>query len=106
MDAARLPHRLLPVGRRHIRRKLRDNIMGITRPAIRRLARRGGVVRIKKEVYDEIRVVIKTRIAEVLQQVVHIMDSASTGSYQRRTVSTRDVAYALKRMGNTLYGFD
>ena len=34
---------------------LRDNIQGITKPAIRRLARRGGVKRISGLVYEEVR---------------------------------------------------
>ena len=33
---------------------LRDNIQGITKPAIRRLARRGGVKRISGLVYEEV----------------------------------------------------
>ena len=36
----------------------RDAIMGITKPAIRRLARRSGVKRISATVYDEIRMVM------------------------------------------------
>ncbi|KAL4956058.1 hypothetical protein BDW69DRAFT_181950 [Aspergillus filifer] len=44
---------------------LRNNIMGITRPAIRRLARRGGVYRMKKEIYNEIRLVLKERLTEM-----------------------------------------
>ena len=32
---------------------LRDNIQGITKPAIRRLARRGGVKRISGLIYEE-----------------------------------------------------
>ena len=35
---------------------LRDNIQGITKPAIRRLARRGGVKRISGLIYEEVRV--------------------------------------------------
>ncbi|KAL4784924.1 hypothetical protein BJX76DRAFT_356529 [Aspergillus varians] len=49
--------------RRH--QKPRDNILGVTCPAIRRLARRGGVYRIKKEIYDDTRVVLKERLTEV-----------------------------------------
>ena len=33
---------------------LRDNIQGITKPAIRRLARRGGVKRISGLIYEEV----------------------------------------------------
>ena len=38
---------------------LRDNIEGITKPVIRRLARRGGVKRISGLVYEETRGVLK-----------------------------------------------
>ncbi|KAK2963641.1 putative Histone H4 [Blattamonas nauphoetae] len=39
--------------------KIRENIQGITKPAIRRLARRGGVKRISNLIYDETRVILK-----------------------------------------------
>ena len=38
---------------------MRDNIQGITKPAIRRLARRGGVKRISGLIYEETRGVLK-----------------------------------------------
>ncbi|KAL5362370.1 hypothetical protein BJX96DRAFT_177094 [Aspergillus floccosus] len=88
MNPARLPRTWLPKGRRH--KKLRDNLMGITRPAIRRLARRGGVIRVKADIYPEIRRVVHARITEVLRQVVLIMDSASTNRTDRKVITTRD----------------
>merc|ERR1739836_217164 len=36
------------------RKTLRESILGITKPAIRRLARRGGVKRISSYIYEEI----------------------------------------------------
>ena len=44
---------LSPSLQRH-RKVLRDNIQGITKPAIRRLARRGGVKRISGLIYEEV----------------------------------------------------
>ena len=44
---------------------LRDNIQGITKPAIRRLARRGGVKRISATIYDETRGVLKIFLENV-----------------------------------------
>ena len=41
-------------GAKRHRKVLRDNIQGITKPAIRRLARRGGVKRISGLVYEEV----------------------------------------------------
>ena len=46
-------------GAKRHRKVLRDNIQGITKPAIRRLARRGGVKRISGLIYEEARVVLK-----------------------------------------------
>ena len=43
-------------GAKRHRKVLRDNIQGITKPAIRRLARRGGVKRISGLVYEEVRI--------------------------------------------------
>jgi histone H4 len=42
-------------GKRHQKKAMRETIMGITKPAIRRLARRGGVKRISTHIYDEAR---------------------------------------------------
>jgi hypothetical protein len=46
-------------GAKRHRKILRDNIQGITKPAIRRLARRGGVKRISGLIYEETRAVLK-----------------------------------------------
>ncbi|PWY84922.1 hypothetical protein BO70DRAFT_352042 [Aspergillus heteromorphus CBS 117.55] len=92
--------------KKRFRKYIRSNIEGITRPSIRRLARRGGVVRIKRDIYAEIRVVIKDRLTDILRHVVNIMDSATTPNHERKVVTTRDVVFALNRMGKTLYGFD
>ena len=40
-------------GAKRHRKVLRDNIQGITKPAIRRLARRGGVKRISAPIYED-----------------------------------------------------
>ncbi len=46
-------------GAKHRRTVPRDNIQGITKQAIRRLARRGGVKRISGLIYEELRSVLK-----------------------------------------------
>ena len=80
--------------------RLVDTVLGITKPAIRRLARRGGVKRISKEVYNETRIILR----EFLKGV--IMDAVTyTEHSKRKTVTAQDVILALKRKGNTLYGF-
>ena len=50
-------------GAKRHREVLRDNIQGITKPAIRRLARRGGVKRISGLIYEETRGVLKVSCA-------------------------------------------
>lgn len=82
------------------RRVLRDTVAGITRPAIRRLARRGGVKRLSGLVYDETRGVLRVFLKGVVQDAV-----AYAAHAQRKTVTAVDVLYALKRQGHTLWGF-
>lgn len=79
----------------------RDNINGITKPAIRRLARRGGVKRISGLVYEETRSVLKNFLETVIRDVVTYTEHA-----KRKTARAMDVVYALKRQGRTLYGFN
>nr|XP_050025243.1 uncharacterized protein LOC126520329 [Dermacentor andersoni] len=79
---------------------LRDNIQGITKPAIRRLARRGGVKRISGLIYEETRGVLKVFLENVIRDAVTYTEHA-----KRKTVTAMDVVYALKRQGRTLYGF-
>jgi histone H4 len=52
-------------GSRYSIQILRDNIQGITKPAIRRLARRGGVKRISGLIYEETRGVLKIFLENV-----------------------------------------
>lgn len=85
--------------KRH-RKVLRDNILGITKPSIRRLARRGGVKRISGNIYEETRGVLKIFLENVIQDAVMYTEHA-----RRQTVTSMDIFYALKRQGNTLYGF-
>ena len=77
-----------------------DNIQGITKPAIRRLARRGGVRRISGLVYEEVRDVVKVFLTKVIEDAVEYTKHA-----QRQTVTALDVVYALKHSGRTLYGY-
>ena len=42
-------------GKRHTKRSSKPSSEGITKPAIRRLARRGGVKRISSFIYDDTR---------------------------------------------------
>ena len=87
-------------GAKRHRKVMRDNIQGITKPAIRRLARRGGVKRISGMMYEETRGVLKTFLENVVRDSVTYTEHA-----RRKTVTALDVVYALKRQGKTIYGF-
>lgn len=76
------------------------SLLGITKPAIRRLARRGGVKRISGLIYEETRGVLKVFLENVIRDSVTYTEHA-----RRKTVTAMDVVYALKRQGKTLYGF-
>src|SRR5271155_5630186 len=93
-------------GAKRHRKILRDNIRilpisydesnccveGITKPAIRRLARRGGVKRISGLIYEETRGVLKVFLEGVIRDAVTYTEHA-----KRKTVTSLDVVYALKR---------
>merc|ERR1712060_387744 len=92
-----------PVGKggaNRTRKVLRDNIQGITKPAIRRLARRGGGKRIRGLIYEETRGVLKTFLENTLRDSITYTEHA-----RRKTVTALDIVYALKRQGRTIYGF-
>jgi len=86
--------------RRH-RRVLRDNLEGISKASIRRLARRGGVRRISGAMYPEVRGLLRSFLEKIIRTSVVYTDHA-----RRKTVSVYDVIHALKHEGRTLYGFE
>src|SRR5664279_2232343 len=69
-------------GAKRHRKVLRDNIQGITKPAIRRLARRGGVKRISGLIYEETRGVLKVFLEHVIRDAVTYTEHA-----RRKTVT-------------------
>jgi histone H3/H4 len=87
-------------GAKRHRKVLRDNIQGITKPAIRRLARRGGVKRVSNLIYEETRGVLKLFLQNMIRDAVTFTEHA-----RRKTVTSLDVVHALKRNNRTLYGF-
>ena len=92
------------------RKILRDNIQGITKPAIRRLARRGGVKRISGLIYEETRSVLKIFLESESclppppspgsqQSTDHCPPSAQTSSETlSRTLSTQRGRLSLRSM--------
>ena len=87
-------------GAKRVHRMTKDVILGITKPAIRRLARRGGVKRISGLIYEETRNVLKIFLQNVIKDAVTYTEYA-----RRKTVTAMDIIYALIRQGRTLYGF-
>ena len=78
-------------GAKRHRKVLRDNIQGITKPAIRRLARRGGVKRISGLIYEETRGVLKVFLENVIRDSVTYTEHA-----RRKTVTAMDVGRRLR----------
>ncbi|KAJ7605483.1 histone-fold-containing protein, partial [Mycena rosella] len=76
------------------------NAAGVTKPVLRRLARRGGVQRTARPVYDDMRGALKIWLEGVIRDA-----GLYTSHGYRSTVTALDVAYALKRNGTMLYGF-
>ncbi|KAJ4481287.1 hypothetical protein J3R30DRAFT_3466568 [Lentinula aciculospora] len=74
--------------------------VGITKPAIRRLARRGGVKRNSSLIYAETLGALQIFLQDVVRDSVTYTEYA-----QRKTVTGTDVVTALKRSGRKLYGF-
>uniref|UniRef100_A0A3B1JJX5 Histone H4 n=1 Tax=Astyanax mexicanus TaxID=7994 RepID=A0A3B1JJX5_ASTMX len=77
-------------GARRHHKVIRDNIYGITKPAIRRLAHLGGVKHVSSLIYEE------TRNVDAVTYTEHA---------KRKAITAMDVVYALKRQGRTLYSF-
>lgn len=87
-------------GAKRHQKVLRDNIHGITKNDIRRLARRGGVKRMSGLIYEETRGVLKSFLENIIRDAVTYCDHG-----HRKTVTAMDVVYSLKRNGRTMYGF-
>ncbi|KAI3540586.1 histone H4 [Colletotrichum abscissum] len=88
-------------GAKRHRKIMKDCIRGITKPAIRRLARRGGVKRISAMIYDDAREALKTYLESVLRDCVTYAEHRKA-----KTITIHDVLHALARKGKPIYGFD
>ena len=71
-------------GAKRHRKIMRDNIQGISKPAMRRLARRGGVKRISGLIYEETRGVLKHFLENVLRDTTTYTQHANRYSTRRR----------------------
>ena len=79
---------------------LKDAIHDISRAAICQMAHHGGVMRISGNIYEEVHGILKAFLEEVIKDVVIFCQYN-----ERKTATTIDVIYALKRHGHHLYGF-
>ena len=87
-------------GNKRIKKLVRGNANGVTRGAIRRLARRGGAKRLSSLVHDEIRGALKGFVERVVRDA-----TAYTEHAKRKTVTAGDVVNSLKKSGRMIYGF-
>ena len=87
-------------GAKRHRKVLRDNIQGITKSAIRRLARCGGAKRISDLIHDETCVVLNVFLKNLIRVAV-----TYTHCDGLKTVTAMDVVFALKRHRRAIYGF-
>ena len=85
-----------PTGPKTMKHKkiFKDNIQGITKPAIRRLAHKGGVKSMSALIYEEIRGVLRVHLEYVIRDAITF-----TAHARRRTVQERDVREALHVLG-------
>ena len=64
------------VSTKRVKKILRDNVRGVTRGAIRRLARRAGVKRISGLLYEEVRGILKGFVESVVRDSVAFTEYA------------------------------
>ena len=79
---------------------LRDNIQGLTKPALRRLARRAGVKRVGGLVFEDTRHIIYSFLDVVIHDSIQLMDHC-----KRKTINANDVVQAAHNNGRELYGY-
>jgi histone H4 len=77
----------------------KQNILEITNPDIRRLARKAGVMRISKDIYHKSKTLIKDDVTNILKDAI-----VYTENSKRKTISTMDIVYTLRRKGFNIYG--
>ena len=84
---------------RHHRLSQKPVLEGITRGDLRRLARKGGVMRMAMPIYDHSRKIMRVFLRDLLKSAI-----IYTTACKRKTVTGMDVAMAMKRQGCSLYG--
>lgn len=72
----------------------------VTKGALRRLAKRGGVARISDNSYNAVRQFADMMLVRVTRDSIVYAEAG-----KRKTITAMDVVYALKKNGKTLYGY-
>jgi histone H4 len=80
--------------KRHSRRVMPDGSSALSRPALRRLARRAGVKRINAGIYEEAPTAMRAWLGKIIADSVTYTEHA-----RRMTVTINDVLLSLKRNG-------
>ena len=79
---------------------VRNSIDGVTKGAIRRLARKGGIKRISGTVHKCTQHALEEFLHNIVTDAIYYTEYG-----RRKTVSTKDVLQSLKRNGHTMYGY-
>lgn len=74
---------------------------GITKPALRRIMRKAGVLYSSKTIYEELKDVLKVRMRPLLRNVIIIMNND-----ERKIVRYTDVIHAAEYLGINILGFN
>lgn len=85
---------------KRVEKVAKDTLEGISKPSLRRLARRGGVKRISGLTYEPAREALKQFLEKTIYDAVLYADCA-----KRTTVTANDVLNALKRQNKVVYGY-
>ena len=89
----------LQSGSKRHRKLFKDSLKGISKPALRRLARRAGCKRVSAQIYEDARTTLKNFVEVVVYYALAFKDV-----FGRKTVSLKDVNLALKKRGYLVYG--
>jgi histone H4 len=84
---------------KRVKKILRDNEQGITKPAIKRLSYLAGCEHLNADVYEEVRHVISLEIAAVLKAAVSIVEHS-----RRKILQFKDLQYSVKTLGHKISG--
>lgn len=77
---------------------LRDNIHGLTKPAIMRLCHKAGVKRVDSHIYEEIKGIAKYRMEDIIR------DAIALSQYQeKKVVGDDEMLFAISKFQNLAY---